>query len=72
MIIYKVSDSIVFKALKSINYGYLEITTFDGKVLNFGNQNDSLKVKILIKHPSLTYNLIRYGSIGLAESYMKN
>ncbi|RZO62821.1 MAG: class I SAM-dependent methyltransferase [Candidatus Pelagibacterales bacterium] len=72
MIIYNVSDSIVFKALKSINCGYLEITTFEGKVLNFGNQNDSLKVKILIKHPSLTYNLIRYGSIGLAESYMKN
>jgi len=72
MIIYKISDSLVFKTLKNINFGYLEITTFEKKVLKFGNQNDSLKVKILIKHPSFTYNLIRYGSIGLAESYMKN
>ena len=70
MIAYKISDSIVFNALKNINFGYLVITKYDGNVLKFGNKNDKLKVKVLIKHPSLTYNLIRNGSIGLAESYM--
>ena len=69
---YKISDSIVFSALRSIRYGFLEITKFDGTILEFGNKNDELKAKVLIKHPSLTYNLIRYGSIGLAESYMKD
>ena len=70
MITHKISDTIVFNALKNINYGYLEIIKYDGSLLKFGNENDKLKVKVLIKHPSLTYNLIKNGSIGLAESYM--
>ena len=69
---YNISDKIVFNALKSIRYGFLEITKFDGTILEFGNKNEKLKAKVLIKHPSLTYNLIRNGSIGLAESYMKD
>jgi cyclopropane-fatty-acyl-phospholipid synthase len=71
MIIYNISDSIVFNALRGIHYGFLEIIKFDGTVLEFGNKNDKLKVKIFIKNPRLTYNLIKNGSIGLAESYMK-
>jgi len=71
MILHKLSDTIVFNALKNIQLGFLEITKFDGKVIKFGNEKDELKAKVLIKHPSLTYNLICNGSIGLAESYMK-
>ena len=71
MIIDRISDTIVFNALKNIKYGFLEITNFDGEVLKFGDINEELKVSIIIKHPSLNYNLIRNGSIGLAESYMQ-
>tara|TARA_Y100001936_G_scaffold111307_1_gene109409 strand:- start:252 stop:1430 length:1179 start_codon:yes stop_codon:yes gene_type:complete len=71
MVINKISDLIVFKILKNIKYGFIEITNFEGEVLKFGNINDKLKAKIIIKHPSLNYNLIRNGSIGLAESYMQ-
>ena len=71
MIIHNISDSIVFNALRAIHYGFLEIIKLDGTVLEFGNKNDELKVKIFIKNPSLTCNLIKNGSIGLAESYMK-
>jgi len=71
MIIDRISDKIVFNALKNIKYGFLEITNFDGEVLKFGDINEELKVSIIIKHPSLNYNLIRNGSIGLAESYMQ-
>ena len=71
MIIDKISDSIVFTTLKNIKHGFLEITNFDGEVLKFGNINDKLKSKVIIKHPSLNYNLINNGSIGLAESYMQ-
>ena len=35
MLIHKISDIIVFNALKSIKYGYLEITKIDGEVLRF-------------------------------------
>ena len=71
MIINKIADAIVFRTLKNIKYGFLEITNFDGEVLKFGNINDKLKSKIIIKHPSLNYNLINNGSIGLAESYIQ-
>jgi len=71
MIIDRVSDKIVFNALKNIKYGFLEITNFNGEVLKFGDINEELKVRIIIKHPGLNYNLIRNGSIGLAESYMQ-
>ena len=72
MIIYKISDSIVFNALKNIKHGFLEITKIDGEILKFGNPDDDLKVLLTIKDESLTYNLIKSGSIGLGESYMKN
>ena len=72
MIIYKISDIIVFNALKNIKYGFLEITKIDGEILKFGNPDDDLKVLLTIKDESLTYNLIKSGSIGLGESYMKN
>jgi len=72
MIIYKISDTIVFNALKNIKHGFLEITKIDGEILRFGNPDDDLKVLLTIKDESLTYNLIKSGSIGLGESYMKN
>ena len=72
MLIYKISDLIVFNALKNIKHGFLEITKIDGEILKFGNPEDNLKVSLTIKDESLTYNLIKSGSIGLGESYMKD
>ena len=70
MFIYKVADKLVFNFLNKANNGYLEITCFDGTQLKFGNPKDNLKANLLIKKPNFTYNLIRGGSIGFAESYM--
>ena len=64
MIVNKIADAIVFRTLKKIKHGFLEITNFDGDVLKFGDINDKLKSKVIIKHPSLNYNLINNGSIG--------
>ena len=72
MLIHKISDTIVFNALKNIKYGYLEITKIDGEILRFGNTDDNLKVTLKIKDESLMYNLIKNGSVGLGESYMKD
>ena len=71
MLIYKISDTIVFNALKNIKKGYLEITTINGVILKFGNSADDLKVSIVITDESFNYNLIKNGSIGLGECYMK-
>ena len=72
MLIYKISDLIVFSALKSIKHGFLEIKKVNGEVLKFGNPDDNLKVFLEIKDESLNYNLIKSGSVGLGESYMKD
>ena len=71
MFIYTASDKLVFSILKKINYGYLEITAFDGSILKFGNPKDSLKSNLIIRKSNFTYNLIRGGSIGFAECYMR-
>ena len=72
MLLYKISDTIVFNALKGIKYGFLEITKIDGEILKFGNPDDNLKVSLKIKDESLMFNLIKNGSVGLGESYMKD
>ncbi|MDC0889827.1 cyclopropane-fatty-acyl-phospholipid synthase [Candidatus Pelagibacter ubique] len=72
MLIYKISDLIVFSALKNIKHGFLEIKKVNGEVLKFGNPDENLKVFLEIKDESLNYNLIKSGSIGLGESFMKD
>ena len=66
------SDKIVFNILKKIEFGYLELINHNGEYYKFGNPNETLKANIRIKNPNFTFNLIRGGSVGLAESYMKN
>ena len=72
MSLYTLSDKIVFNILKNIEYGYLEILTYQGRLIQFGNKDESLKAKIKIKKPNFTFNLIKGGSIGFAESYMRD
>jgi len=71
MALNKFSDKIVFSILSKINVGYLEITNYQGKVFRFGNPQDDLKAKLKIKNPNFSFNLIKSGSIGFAESYMR-
>ena len=66
------TDKIVFNILKDIEFGYLELLNHDGKQYKFGNPNDSLKAKIIVKKSNFTFDLIKGGSVGFAESYMKN
>ena len=72
MILNKFSDKIVFKILSDIKVGYLEITNFQGQILRLGNPQDTLKAKLIIKKPNFTFDLIKGGSVGFAESYMRD
>ena len=72
MNLYKISDKIVFNTLSNISFGFLEITNYNGEVFRFGNPNDTLKANLIIKNPNFTFNLIKGGSVGFAESYMRN
>ena len=72
MSLYTLSDKIVFNILKDIDYGYLEIKTYQGRLVKFGNKDETLKASIKIKKPNFNFNLIKGGSIGFAESYMRD
>ena len=65
------SDKIVFNSLKLIKHGYIEIENHDNKIYKFGNENELLKAKIKINKPGLTLQIIKSGSVGLAEAYMR-
>ena len=41
--LYNFSDQIVFKILRDIKHGYLEVTKYNGELLKFGNPNSPLK-----------------------------
>ena len=71
MALYKFSDKFVFNILSDIKIGYLEITNYEGRVYRLGNPQDNLKAKLKIKKPNFSFNLIKGGSIGFAESYMR-
>ena len=66
------SDKIVFNSLKLIKHGYLEIQNHDSKIYKFGNESEQLRAKIKINKPGLTLQIIKSGSVGLAEAYMRN
>ena len=72
MNLFKISDKIVFNNLNNIKFGYLEIINHSGELLKFGDPKDPLKANLDIKKSNFTFNLIKGGSVGLAESYMRN
>ena len=65
------SDKIVFSSLKLIKKGYLILTNYDDEKYIFGDPSQKLKVKIKINKPGLTYQIVKSGSTGLAEAYMR-
>ena len=71
MLLHKLSDKVVFNTLSGIKVGYLEIISYQGETFKLGNPKDNLKAKLIIKKPNFSFNLIRGGSIGFAESYMR-
>ena len=66
------ADQFVFRNLKKISYGYLELIDSKGIQYFFGDSNSTLKAKIKINDPSFTLKLLRGGSSGLGESYINN
>ena len=66
-----ISEQFVFWNLKKISYGYLNLTNARGKEYFFGDSKSFLKAKLKINDPKFFFHMLRKGSSGLAESYMK-
>ena len=69
--INNISDNLAFKALKLIKHGQLRLTNYDKKTYFFGEEGTNLNVELVIKKPGFTFDIIRKGSVGLAEAYMR-
>ena len=72
MISNYLSDLFVFYNLKKISFGYLEVVDSKNKKHFFGDSKSNLKAKLKINSPNFSFNLLKKGSSGLGESYMKN
>jgi len=72
MILNYLADQFVFSNLKKIQHGYLQLTDTEGNNYFFGDSKSNLQAKLKINSPSFSLNLLRKGSSGLGESYMKN
>ena len=70
-ILHYLFDQFVFLNLKKISFGCLKLIDARGKEHFFGNYKSLLKAKIKINDPGFCYKILRRGSSGLAESYMK-
>ena len=66
------SDQFVFWNLKKITKGYLQLTDSEGKEYFFGDNKSSLKAQVKINNPGFSLKLLKNGSSGLGESYIKN
>ncbi len=66
------SDQFVFWNLKKITKGYLQLTDTEGKEYFFGDTKSSLKAQVRINNPGFSLKLLKNGSSGLGESYIKN
>ena len=66
-----ISDHFVFWNLKKISNGHLNLEDSKEKIRFFGDNKSFLRAKIKINSPSFCYKILRKGSSGLAESYMK-
>ena len=66
------ADQFVFNNLKNIANGYLELVDSRGNEHFFGNNKSFLRAKVRINDPSFSLRLLRKGSSGLGESYIKN
>ena len=71
MSINNISDKIVFSMLKHIKHGVLELTNHDNKKYIFGTDIYWIRCKLKINKPGFTYKIIKSGSVGLAEAYMR-
>ena len=68
----KIADKIVFSLLSKIKHGKINLKNFDGQQFIIGDKSSDLEADLIIKKPGFFLEIINKGSIGLAESYMRD
>jgi len=68
----KISENFIKNKLISINEGNLNLTNYDGVNKIYGKINSGIKADIQVKDSKFYLNILKGGSTGLAECYMRD
>ena len=68
----KISENFILNKLKSIKGGNLSLKNYNQKIKFFGNPNGIVKADIAIHNPKFYLNILKGGSTGLAECYVRD
>ena len=69
---YKISENFIKKKLTLIKYGSLNLANYNGSNKIYGDENSLIKADIAVNNPKFYFNILKGGSTGLAESYIKD
>jgi cyclopropane-fatty-acyl-phospholipid synthase len=68
----KISENFILKKLELTKNGSLDLTNHNGENFNFGEVNKKIKADIKINTPKFYFNILKGGSTGLAECYVRD
>jgi cyclopropane-fatty-acyl-phospholipid synthase len=69
---FKISENFILNKLQSIKSGSLNLKNYNQEVKLFGDPNSSVKADITINNPKFYFDILKGGSTGLAECYVRD
>ena len=68
----KISENFILNKLKSIKGGSLNLKNYNQEKKLFGEYNGIVKADIVVNNPNFYFNILKGGSTGLAECYVRD
>jgi len=68
----KLSENFILNKLKSIKGGSLNLENYNQEIKFFGEPNGIVKANISVRSPKFYFNILKGGSTGLAECYVRD
>jgi cyclopropane-fatty-acyl-phospholipid synthase len=68
----KIAENFILKKLQSIKGGSLNLKNYNQKIKIFGESNSFVKADIAVHSPKFYFNILKSGSSGLAECYVRD
>jgi len=68
----KIAEIFILNKLKSIKGGSLNLKNYNQEIKLFGEPNGLVKANIAINNPKFYFNILKGGSTGLAECYVRD
>jgi len=68
----KIAENFILDKLKSIKGGSLNLKNYNQEIKIFGEPNGIVKADIAVHNPKFYFNILKGGSTGLAECYVRD